>query len=108
MGSEAALEATQKATIYSSAKHALAGFVKAFRAECNKSNIRVTIINPGMVRSSFFRGLKFKPGKKKENAISTKDLSDLVLFILKSSSSINYSHIDLSPLKKVIDFQKKN
>ena len=106
MGSEAALESTQKSTIYSSAKHGLVGFVKALRAECNKSNIRVTIINPGMVRSSFFNSLKFKPGNNKENAISTKDLSDLVIFLLKSSNNINYSNIVLSPMKKVIDFKK--
>lgn len=106
MGSEAASEASHKATIYSSAKHGLAGFAKALRAECSKSNIRVTIINPGMVRSSFFNGLNFKPGKKKENAISKKDLSDLVLFLLKTSNSINYLNINLAPLKKVIDFKK--
>ena len=45
--------------MYSTAKHGLAGFAKALRTECNKSNIRVTIINPGMVRSSFFNDLSF-------------------------------------------------
>ncbi len=106
MGSEAASEVSQKATLYASAKHGLMGFVKALRTECNKSNIRVTIINPGMVRSSFFNDLNFKPGDKKENAIRKKDLSDLVIFLLKSSNSINYSNISLDPLKKVIDFKK--
>ena len=107
MGSEAASEASQKSTIYSTAKHGLAGFTKALRTECSKSNIRVTIINPGMVRSSFFNNLSFQPGDKKENAISKKDLSDLILFLLKTSNSINYLNINLAPLKKVIDFKNK-
>ena len=107
MGSEAASEASQKSTIYSTAKHGLAGFTKALRTECSKSNIRVTIINPGMVRSSFFNNLSFQPGYKKENAISKKDVSDLILFLLKTSNSINYLNINLAPLKKVIDFKNK-
>ena len=107
MGSEAASEASQKSTIYSTAKHGLVGFTKALRAECSKSNIRVTIINPGMVRSSFFNNLSFQPGYKKENAISKKDVSDLILFLLKTSNSINYLNINLAPLKKVIDFKNK-
>ena len=104
MGSEAAEEATQKSTLYASAKHGLLGFSKAFRAECNKSDIRVTIINPGMVRTSFFKNLKFKPGKSKKNAISKKDIAELIIFLLNSSPFINYSDIKLSPIKKVIDF----
>jgi len=55
MGSEASLKGNQKSTLYAAAKHGLLGFVKSFREECNKSDIRVTIINPGMVNSSFFK-----------------------------------------------------
>ena len=55
IGSEASLKGNQKSTLYSAAKHGLLGFVKSFREECNKSEIRVTIINPGMVNSSFFK-----------------------------------------------------
>ena len=92
-------------------------FIRAAKASCseNLKNIvlklepssRVTIINPGMVRSSFFNDLSFQPGDKKENAISKKDLSDLILFLLKTSNSINYLNINLAPLKKVIDFKNK-
>ena len=55
IGSEASLKGNHKSTLYSAAKHGLLGFVKSFREECNKSDIRVTIINPGMVNSSFFK-----------------------------------------------------
>lgn len=106
IGSEAAIEGKQKATLYSSAKHGLMGFVKSLREECNKSDIRVTIVNPGMVRSTFFDNLNFKPGENKKNAIKKSDLADLICFLLESNRYINYNHINLTPIKKVIDFKK--
>lgn len=106
IGSEAAIKSSKKATLYSSAKHGLLGFVKSFREECNKSNIRVTIINPGMVKTNFFKNLNFEPGKNIQNYINKNDLAQLIDFLLKSNSNINYNDISLSPIKKVIRFKK--
>ncbi len=106
IGSEAAIESSQKSTIYSAAKHGLFGFVKSFQKECNKSNIRVTIINPGMVKSNFFNKLNFEPGKSAQNFIKKSDLADLIAFLLSSNRNINYNDIFLSPIKKVINFKK--
>ncbi len=106
IGSEAALEGNQKSTLYSAAKHGLFGFIKSLREECTKSQIKVTIINPGMVRSSFFKNLKFSPGKSIKNSIKTNDLAELIFFILKSSPNINYNDIYLTPIQKVINFKK--
>ena len=106
MGSEASLKGNQKSTLYSAAKHGLFGFVKSLREECNKSEIRVTIINPGMVNSSFFKKLKFSPGNNIKNSIKLNDLAELIFFMLKSNRNINYNDVYLSPIKKVIDFKK--
>ena len=54
IGSEAALNGSRKGTIYCASKFALRGFAQALRDECSKSSIRVTIINPGMVKTGFF------------------------------------------------------
>ena len=105
MGSEASYKGNQKSTLYASAKHGLLGFVKSLRAECSKSEIRVTIINPGMVNSSFFQNLKFAPGKSTKNSIKPSDLADLIFFILNSNRNINYNEIYLTPIKKVINFK---
>ena len=105
MGSEASLNGNQKSTLYASAKHGLLGFVKSLRAECNKSEIRVTIINPGMVKTSFFKNLKFTPGSSKKNSINPDDLAELLFFILNSNQNINYNDIYLTPIKKVINFK---
>ena len=89
-------------TLYSSAKHALYGFVKSLRKEANKSSIRATIINPGMVRTSFFNSLKFQPGKSKENALEARDIAELVYFLCQSSQYINFTDINVDPIKKVV------
>ncbi|MBJ57313.1 MAG: hypothetical protein CMP24_03615 [Rickettsiales bacterium] len=107
IGSEAALNGGEKGTLYTTAKHGLFGFVKSLKLECNRNNIRVTIINSGMVRTKFFKNLKFKPGKRKENAISVNDIASLISYLLSTSKYINISEINISPLKKVIDFKKK-
>ena len=106
-GSEASNIGGKKATLYSAAKHGLLGLAKSLRLECNDSGIRVSIINAGMVKSSFFESLDFEPGENIDNSIKTKDIAELIFFLLASSKSINYFDINLDPLKKVIKFKKK-
>ena len=104
IGSEAAIVGGTKGTLYSAAKHGLFGFVKSLRLECNKSKVKVSIINAGMVRSNFFKNLNFKPGKKSENAIKVSDMASLVTFLLGTSENINILDVNIEPIKKVIDF----
>ncbi len=102
IGSEASKIGGAKGTLYSAAKHGLLGFFKSFKLEANKASIRASIINPGMVRTDFFNRLEFEPGKSKENAIEANDIADLVYFLSQSSSFINFSDINIDPMKKVI------
>ncbi|MBF96817.1 MAG: 3-oxoacyl-[acyl-carrier-protein] reductase FabG [Alphaproteobacteria bacterium MarineAlpha9_Bin4] len=102
IGSEATKIGGIQGTLYCSAKHGLLGFFKSFKAEANKASVRATIINPGMVRTSFFKNLKFSPGSDRENAIEAEDIAELVYFLCNSSKYINYSDINIDPLKKVI------
>tara|TARA_B100001989_G_scaffold64848_1_gene43870 strand:- start:1559 stop:2260 length:702 start_codon:yes stop_codon:yes gene_type:complete len=102
IGSEASKIGGVQGTLYSAAKHALYGFVKSLRKEANKASIRVTIINPGMVRTSFFKALKFQPGKRKENALEASDIAELVYFLCQSSQYINFADINVDPIKKVV------
>ncbi|MEM1283733.1 MAG: SDR family oxidoreductase, partial [Chlamydiota bacterium] len=61
IGSEAALAGRRQGSIYCASKFALRGFTQALREECASSGIRVTLINPGMVQTSFFDDLHFSP-----------------------------------------------
>ena len=102
IGSEASKIGGSQGTLYCSAKHGLFGFFKSFMLEANKASVRATIINPGMVRTSFFDNLNFAPGTSKENAIEAKDIAEIVYFLSKSSKYINISDINIDPMKKVV------
>lgn len=104
IGSEAALAGARKGAVYCASKAALRGFAQALREECARSHIHVSIINPGMVRSDFFRGLSFAPGDAPENAILPEEVAETVAQVLAMRAGVVVDEINLSPLKKVIRF----
>ena len=67
-------------------------------------NIHVSLINPGMVRTSFFNNLDFMPGEDKSNAIEPDDIGKIIIDVLSTRSGSVIEEINLSPLKKVIKF----
>ncbi len=105
IGSEAALSGSRKGAVYCATKFALRGFAQSLREECSNSSIRSTIINPGMVKTSFFDNLSFEPGDAEENYILPQDVADAVLSILSARPGTCFDEINLSPLKKVIKFK---
>lgn len=104
LGSEAALKGTRKGSVYCATKFALRGFSEALREECRSSNVRVTLINPGLVNTEFFDPLNFRPGKHESNYILPDDIADLIQMILTLRRGTSIDEINLSPLKKVIQF----
>ena len=105
IGSEAGLLGTKNGSLYCSAKFGLRGFSEALSKDVGNKNIRVSIINAGMVRTDFFEKLNFEPGRDEENAISIKDISSTVAFILTLSRNTIVDEVNLSPSKKVIKFK---
>ena len=105
IGSEAALEGTQKGSIYCASKFALRGFAQALRQECSGSGVHVSIINPGMVKTEFFDQLNFEPGEDSSNYIEAADVAAATKMILDSRPGTVIDEINLSPLKKVIQFK---
>ena len=104
IGSEAALEGGKKGSLYCATKFGLRGFSQSIRQESSNKNIRVTLINPGMVRTSFFDDLNFQPGDDDENAIEPTDIADMIINILSMRSGTVVDEINLTPQKKVIIF----
>jgi len=107
IGSEAAISGSRKGTIYCASKFALRGFAQALRDESAKSGVRVSIINPGMVKTTFFDKLNFRHGSAEENYILPEDVAETVAMILRTRTGTVFDEINLSPLTKVIDFDKK-
>ena len=105
IGSEAALKGSRKGAIYCATKFALRGFTQALREECGKSGVRVTLINPGMVRTDFFDELDFAPGESAQNAIESGDIADLVCSVFNLRAGTVVDEINLSPLSRVVRFK---
>lgn len=106
IGSESALTGSRKGAVYCASKFALRGFAQALRDECSKSNVRVSVINPGMVKSAFFDELDFLPGDDDSNFIEPDDVAAVVSMIMSARAGTVFDEINLSPLKKVIKFKK--
>lgn len=106
IGSEAALKGSRKGAVYCASKFAIRGFTQALREECGKSNVRVCLINPGMVKTAFFEQLSFEHGDDESNAILPEDVAEAVSYVLNSRAQIVIDEINLSPLNKVVKFKK--
>lgn len=106
VGSEAALRGAQQGSIYCASKFALRGFAQALREECASAPVRVSLINPGAVRTRFFDSLDFEPGAEDAHAIAADDVAELVSRILDMRPGTVIDEINLSPHKRV--WQKKN
>ncbi len=102
IGSESAITAGKQGTVYSAAKFGLRGFSQSLRCECASNDIRVGLINPGMVNTHFFDELGFKPGPDEVNSILPEQVADAVMLMLNSAANVVFDEINLSPLKKVI------
>ena len=106
IGSEAALQGSQKGTIYCASKFALRGFTQALRQECSKSHLKVSLINPGMVQTAFFDQLNFEAGPKPEQHLHPNDVAKAVNFVLNSEPYCVIDELNLSPLQRVVHFKK--
>lgn len=105
IGSEAALRGSRKGSIYCASKFALRGFTQALRDECGKSGLRVSLINPGMVKSRFFDELDFTHGESPSNAIEAEDIAAIVCSIVNLRAETVIDEINLSPQNKVVRFK---
>jgi 3-hydroxy acid dehydrogenase/malonic semialdehyde reductase len=105
VGSEAGLSGAKNGSLYCAAKFGLKGFSEALSKDVSNNNIRVAIINPGMVRTDFFKNLNFEPGDSEENVINLRDISSTVAYILGLSRNTIVDEINLSPSKKAVKFK---
>ena len=106
MGSESALQGGPGGTLYSATKFGLRGLAQSLRKDCASAGIRVCVINPGMVDTPFFTGLNFRPGKDPCQHLRPADIADTLVLVLGAPEGTVFDEINLSPLKKVIEFRK--
>ena len=108
IGSESALEGGKQGSVYSAGKFGLRGFTQSIRAEVAHKNIRVTLINPGMVRTSFFDKLHFEPGPDEKNAIPVEDITKVVINVLEMTQGTSVDEVVINPIIKNVIKKKAN
>ena len=108
IGSEASYKVGKYGSIYSACKFGLRGFVKSIRIETSLNNIKVTQINPGIVKTPFYNNLKISPGAEHDEFIEPNDISDVIIDVLKMRKGTVIDEINLTSQKKIITFRRKN
>ncbi len=100
-GSESALRGGRQGSIYCASKFAIRGFAQSLREECGKSGVRVSVINPGAVRTPFFDELHFGPGEAEDNAIAPEDVAAALAMVIEARPGTVLHEINLLPLVEV-------
>ena len=108
IGSESALRGGRKGAAYSATKFGLRGFAQSLREECARSGVRVGVVNPGMVDTSFFDDLDFRPGGSPDQHLTAGDVAEAVVSMLSARAGAVIDEINLSPAKTVIDFSRSD
>lgn len=103
IGSTAAIQGKKEGSIYCACKFAMRGFAQSIREECSSSNVRVSIIQPDMVRTPFYDKLYFQPKEGKMHAISAESIAKIVEHILTTDGNVVFDEIIITPQKRSIE-----
>ena len=78
-------------SLYSATKHAVTAMGEALRAEVADTNIKVTLIEPGMVDTPFF-------DNRVSNALQADDIARAVMFALTQPPHVDVNEILVRPI----------
>ena len=103
IGSLAGREVYEKGNVYCASKHAVNAISKAMRIDLNKTGIKVSEINPGLVETDFsnvrFKGDIDRAEKVYQGykALEAKDIADIIEFVIHRPSHVNIADILVLP-----------
>ena len=103
IGSLAGREVYEKGNIYCATKHAVNAISKAMRIDLNKTGIKVSEINPGLVETDFsnvrFKGNSDKAEKVYQGykALQADDIADIIEFVINRPNHVNIADILVLP-----------
>ena len=103
IGSLAGREVYEKGNIYCATKHAVNAISKAMRIDLNKTGIKVSEINPGLVETDFsnvrFKGDNNRAEKVYQGykALQSDDIADIIEFVINRPSHVNIADILVLP-----------
>ena len=103
IGSLAGREVYEKGNIYCATKHAVNAISKAMRIDLNKTGIKVSEINPGLVETDFsnvrFKGDGDRAKKVYQGykALQADDIADIIEFVINRPNHVNIADILVLP-----------
>ena len=103
IGSLAGREVYERGNIYCATKHAVNAISKAMRIDLNKTGIKVSEINPGLVETDF-SNVRFKGDSDRAErvyqgykALQADDIADIIEFVINRPSHVNIADILVLP-----------
>ena len=103
IGSLAGREVYEKGNIYCATKHAVNAISRAMRIDLNKTGIKVSEINPGLVETDF-SNVRFKGDSDRAEkvylgykALRADDIADIIEFVINRPSHVNIADILVLP-----------
>lgn len=84
IGSIAGRSAFKGGTAYGATKHALMGFAESLMLEARERDVKVSLVNPGSVRTGFGRGEL----AGKDWALAAEDVADAVAYVLATPPNV--------------------
>ncbi len=103
IGSLAGREVYEKGNVYCASKHAVNAISKAMRIDLNKTGIKVSEINPGLVETDFsnvrFKGDNNRAEKVYQGykALRAEDVADIIEFVINRPGHVNIADILVLP-----------
>jgi NADP-dependent 3-hydroxy acid dehydrogenase YdfG len=81
---------TLKGSIYGATKWGVTGYGRNLREEVKEDGVRVTLIEPGMVKTPFF-------DEAPDNGLDAVNIADAVMYAVSQPSSVNVSEVLVMP-----------
>ena len=81
---------TLKGSIYGATKWGVTGYGRNLREEVKEDGVRVTLIEPGMVKTPFF-------DEEPESGLEAENIADAVMYAVSQPSSVNVSEVLVMP-----------
>ena len=98
-----ALRFSKFSSVYSASKAGLRAFLLSLFEE-NRKEIKVTCINPDIVKTPFYDDLRFEPSDDESSYIDAEEIANLVLEILRTKSVVT----DITIRPKILKLNKKS
>ena len=91
VGSIAGRSAFKGGTAYGATKHAVMGFAESLMLEVREHDVKVSVVNPGSVRTGFGRGEM----SGKDWALAGEDVADAVAYVLATPPNVLVHRLEI-------------